>query len=339
MNDRPKILVVGSFVKDLIVSTNRFPEVGETVLGCDFQTASGGKGANQAIQAARLGAEVTMVGKVGNDVFGQEMIESCVQSGIDCSKVMIDTQYPSSIGNVQLQVGEDGKTDNRIIVVPGANMTMLEEEISFLEKEIEKYDIVLLQHEIPLSINDKVLEYAYSKNVPVMLNPAPSAPVSDKVISRLTYLSPNEYEAADITGITIRRRGTEVNENDVKAVIAALVKRGVKNVLITMGTAGAAFGNSEEFYLCPTVEEIAAVDPTGAGDSFVGAFCAIVSMGIDHRKAIRIANYVGSLTVSHIGAQPSLPTLDQVMDLIRKNGESDSLSLDHVTGSLRHNHL
>lgn len=141
---RPRILVVGSFVKDLIVSASRFPERGETVLGTGFRMATGGKGANQAVEAARVGARVTMVGKVGDDAFGRDLVGACEESGIDCSRVMVDPENPSSVGNVQLQVGEDGSTENRIIVVPGANMTITPEEIAFLETEIGQFDMVLL---------------------------------------------------------------------------------------------------------------------------------------------------------------------------------------------------
>ena len=328
IKDKPKILVVGSFVKDLTVSTNRFPEVGETVLGCGFQTASGGKGANQAIQAARLGAHVTMVGKVGDDIYGKEMINSCVESGIDCSRVKIDKDTPSAIGNVQLQIDKDGKTQNRIIVVPGANMAITNEELSFLESEIKDFDIVLLQLEIPMKVNEFVVDCANRNGVPVMLNPAPSAPLSDSIMSKLTYISPNEHEAADLTGVTIRHDGAHVNSDDVKAAINVLLDRGVKNVLITLGTAGAAFGNENEFFICPSLPNIIAVDPTGAGDSFVGAFSTFISMGIDHQKSVRIANYVGSLTVSKMGAQPSLPWLKTVNDLIREKKDTDLLILD-----------
>lgn len=328
MMNRPKILVVGSFVKDLIVSAGRFPEAGETVLGQDFRTASGGKGANQAIQAARLGAQVTMVGKVGNDAFGREMIASCAESGIDCSHIMVDKEVPSSVGNVQLQVGQGGKAQNRIIVVPGANMAIRKEEIGFLETEIGNYDMVLLQLEIPMEINELVAEYAYRKNVPVMLNSAPSAEISSGLLSKLAYISPNEYEAADLTGIEIRRKGKEVDAGDVQAVVQKLLGEGVRNVLITLGSAGAAFGNAAEFYLCPTVDGISAVDPTGAGDSFVGAFSTFVSMGISHEKAVCIANYVGALTVSRMGAQPSLPTFDQVFALVRERGDTALLAME-----------
>lgn len=321
MRDMPKILVVGSFVKDLIVSTERFPEAGETVLGYDFQTASGGKGANQAIQAARLGARVTMVGKVGDDVYGRQMIASCTESGIDCSHVMVDDRIPSSIGNVQLQKGRDGKIQNRIIVVPGANMAIREEEVRFLETQITDYDMVLLQLEIPMGINELVADIAYRNNVPVMLNSAPSDTISDGLLSKLAYISPNEHEAADLTGITIRKNGRQVNEEDVKAVIKSLLEKGVKNVIITLGSAGAAFGNGKEFYLCPALDGIDAVDPTAAGDSFVGAFSTLVCMGIGYERAVCIANYVGALTVSRMGAQPSLPSLEQVKKLLRERGE------------------
>jgi ribokinase len=327
INDRPKILVVGSFVKDLIVSANRFPEAGETVLGCGFQTASGGKGANQAIQAARLGAHVTMVGKVGDDVFGKEMIKSCVESGIDCSRVMIDKEAPSAVGNVQLQIDNNGATQNRIIVVSGANMAITKEELNFLETEIKNYDMVLLQLEIPMDVNEFVVECAYRIGVPVMLNPAPSAFINDSIMSKLTYISPNEHEAANMTGVTIQHDGDGVNLEDVKAAINVLLSRGVKNVLITLGTAGAAFGNENEFFVIPALQCITAVDPTAAGDSFVGSFSTFVSMGVDHQKAVRIANYVGSLTVSKMGAQPSLPWLENINDLIRQRNDHELLIL------------
>ena len=217
------------------------------------------------------------------------------------------------------------KTQNRIIVVPGANMTITTEEISFLQEEIGRYDMVLLQLEIPMQVNEAVVRYAHEQGVPVMLNSAPADTVSQEMLAKLDYISPNEYEAAELTGITIRRNGKDVHIEDVKDVIECLLKQGVKNVLITLGTAGAAFGNEREFYLIPTLDDIAAVDPTGAGDSFVGAFSTFVSMGIDYKTAVRMSNYVGSLTVSAMGAQPSLPTLEQVQALIRERGEMELL--------------
>lgn len=176
-----------------------------------------------------------------------------------------------------------------------------------------------------MQVNEAVVRYAHEQGVPVMLNSAPADTVSREMLAKLDYISPNEYEAAELTGITIRRNGKDVHIEDVKDVIECLLKQGVKNVLITLGTAGAAFGNEREFYLIPTLDDIAAVDPTGAGDSFVGAFSTFVSMGIDYKTAVRMSNYVGSLTVSAMGAQPSLPSLEQVQALIRERGEMELL--------------
>lgn len=189
MSRTPRILVVGSFVMDLIVSAPRFPQSGETVLGSGYQTAPGGKGANQAVQAARLGAQVTMVGKVGDDAFGRQLVDSARQAGVDVSRVIVSRETFSAIGNVQLEVCQ-GRTANRIIVVPGANMTIVPEEVAFLKEEIAKFDLVILQLEIPMEINLLVASYARAKGVPVMLNSAPAAPLSPELMPLLTYISP-----------------------------------------------------------------------------------------------------------------------------------------------------
>lgn len=319
--------MVGSFVKDLIVSTRKFPGQGETVLGCGFQMATGGKGANQAIQAARLGAGVTMVGKVGDDGFGKELIDACLADGIDCSHVMTDRQNPSSVGNVQLQVDENGTTQNRIIVVPGANMGITLEEVAFLEREIARYDMVLLQLEIPLEVNRRVMEYARRSGVPVMLNTAPADEKSRELIPGRAYVASNESEAGELTGAPIRFRNGAADPDSVRTAVERFLDMGVENVLITLGRAGAAFGNRREFFLLPALDNVVSVDPTGAGDSFIGAFSTFVSAGADHRTAVRMANYVGSLTVSTLGAQTSLPSLEQINRLIRERGETELLFL------------
>lgn len=298
---KPKILVVGSFVKDLIVSTRVFPKAGETVLGTDFHMATGGKGANQAIQAARLGADVTMVGRVGADPFGEELVEACRVNGIDCSRIQTDPNAPSSIGNVQLQMEEDGSTQNRIIVVPGANMAITPADVEFLKEAMQEYDMVMLQLEIPLEINILVAQLARQYGVPVMLNTAPSdKTISEELLSCVTYLSCNEFEAFDLTGMSINPVGGSVDLEEVKAVIQALLGRGIEHVLVTLGKAGAAF---------------------------IGAFCTFVSMGIDYRTAVRMANYIGAITVSTMGAQTSFPSLRELNDRIRERGETDLLLL------------
>lgn len=313
MDRKPKILVVGSLVMDLIVSTERFPGSGETVLGIDYRTASGGKGANQAVQAARLGAQVTMIGRVGEDDFGRQMTQSVAGAGVDVTRILKTPGVSSAIGNVQLEVRE-GKTANRIIVVSGANMKITPEDVAHLKEEIVRYDMVILQHEIPMEINELVAAYAHAKGVPVMLNTAPSAPVSAALLSHIAYVSPNEHEAADLTGIAV------VDEPSARRAVQALLQKGVQNVIITRGSEGAVLGNAQAFFSSPCVRCDEVKDPTAAGDSFVGAFCTAVCLGANHEEALRFANCTAHITVSRMGAQPSLPTLDQVVRLMREKG-------------------
>ncbi len=314
---RPKILVVGSLVMDLTVSTESFPNSGETVLGINFSTASGGKGANQAVQMARLGADVTMVGRVGNDLFGKEMIASLNSAGIE-THIEVDKDNSSAVGNIILEVAEGQKTRNRIIVAPGANMAIKPKDITFLKDTIGNYDMVVLQLEIPMEINEITARYAFEKGVPVMLNSAPSAPLKPELLSCLTYISPNEHEAADLTGVTIRKQGKDVNMEDVKAAVESLMKKGVKNVIITLGSSGAVVANEEEIVIRPCVDVVEVKDPTAAGDSFVGAFTTALCNGLNHTQALDFANYTATLTVSRMGAQPSLPTLDEVLALMKR---------------------
>ena len=322
MSKKPKILVVGSLVMDLTIRTEKFPGSGETVLGRDFRTAPGGKGANQAVQAARLGADVTMVGKVGDDDFGRRLVESGKAAGIHTQFIATDPAASSAVGAVLLEIGEGEAAKNRIIVVPGANMSITPKDVSFLKDDIHNYDIVVLQHEIPLETNELVAEYAAAAGVPVMLNPAPSVPISGKMLSHLTYISPNEHEAADLTGIPIRRNGKTVDQDDVKAAVSSLLAKGVANVVITMGNAGAVVANKNEWIYQPCVDVVEVKDPTAAGDSFVGAFTTGLCSGLDLRQVLTFANYTATLTVSRMGAQPSLPTLEEVAGLLKSQNES-----------------
>lgn len=313
MNIKPKILVVGSLVMDLIVSAQRFPNAGETVIGNGFSTAPGGKGANQAVQAARLGADVTMVGKVGNDDFGKKLISSAAESGVNTQYIFITDEAPTAVGNVQIQRNDAG-TENRIIVVPGANNALTLDDVSFLKESISDYDIVILQQEIPQQINCAVAGYAKAAGVPVMLNPAPSAKISQELISYITYISPNEHEAEDIIGIKAE------TDDSVKRAIKTLHGMGVPNVIITLGKKGCIFSDRSDLISSPSVDIAQVADTTAAGDSFIGTFCTAVSAGIDVRNALIFANCAAGITVSKIGAQTSLPTFDEVMNVMNKKG-------------------
>ena len=310
---RPNILVVGSINIDMICSSPVFPKSGETVIGNEFNTAFGGKGANQAVQAARLGALVSFAGKVGNDTNGKAALENIKNEGIDVSGIAVSDKKSTGVAVIMLEE-KDGKTENRILVLPGTNMEITEEDIECINDK--HYDMIMLQLEIPMEICEAVAEYGYRNNKPVMLNSAPSAPLSDELLSHLTYISPNEHEAEDITGVKV------TDENSAKEAIDIFLKKGVKNVLITMGSRGAAFGNKDMFVLSKSVDFDKVVDPTAAGDSFVAAFCTAVCMGVDVEKALTFANYTAGITVCRMGAQPSLPHIDDVISFMRSHGHN-----------------
>ncbi|MGI6234480.1 MAG: ribokinase [Christensenellales bacterium] len=311
----PKILVVGSLVMDLIVLTERFPDRGETVLGTGFQTASGGKGANQAVQAARLGAQVTMVGKTGQDDFGSAMIKSLGDAGIRTNHILRTDEASSAIGNVQVESNEGG-TANRIIVVSGANMLITPRDVAFLKDSIGDYDMVLLQHEIPQSINELVVGYAVFAQVPVMLNTAPYAQVPEHYLSQLSFISPNEHEASHLSGIDVK----DMDSGFLAAEV--LLNKGVGGVLITMGSQGAIFMDSGHRFHSPAVSGVIARDPTAAGDSFVGAFCTAICAGARPEEAMAFANHTAAITVSRMGAQPSLPDMAEVLRLMAERGQN-----------------
>jgi len=317
---RPKILVTGSFVMDNIISTEIFPRSGQTIIGKSFRKAPGGKGANQAVQAARLGADVTLVGKIGLDADGDVLLDTCKQSGVNVSKVLRTEDTHTGCACVMLEEAVGESTKNRIIVAPGANMSITLDDVAFLKEEIKNYDLVILQLEIPMEINEFVAKCAFDAGVPVMLNPAPSAPLSDKLLSCLTYISPNEHEATDITGVNIAHEGKDANIDDVRAAANAMMAKGVKNVLITLGSAGAMLLSDGKEYYSPCAKNITAVDPTAAGDSFVAAFCTAICSGFKTEEALIFANHTAALTVSAMGAMPSLPYLDKVDEMLRSRG-------------------
>lgn len=311
MARRPKILVVGSFVMDQIATTEVFPRQGQTVLGKTFDKAPGGKGANQAVQAARLGAEVTMLGKLGRDANGEALLATCQDANIHTEHVLYDETVPSGCSIIILEQAPDGGTQNRIIVISGSNLTITPEEVAFLEEEIKAYDMVILQLEIPMEINELVAGYARRAHVPVLLNCAPSAPLGDALLRDITILSPNEHEAFDLTGVEIVRQGKDLDMARVQGATGALRERGVEQVLMTLGSSGAVLDDGA-LTLSPAVPGVTAVDATGAGDSFIGAYAVASCSGLSSADTLKFANYVASITVSRMGAIPSLPYLDEV---------------------------
>ena len=316
MMKKPKILVVGSFMMDLVASAKRAPNLGETVIGFAFRTAPGGKGANQAVQAARLGAVTDMVGCVGNDSFGTEMIQALKSSGVDTSKVKVSQNLPTGVGHIEIQDSPEG-VQNRIIVVPGANYDLKPSDLDWLKEGIKSYDMVIMQLELEMETIEYVARLAHDAGVPVMLNQAPAAALSDELLSCVTYLTPNETEAAMLTGAKIDADG-RLAEDNLKEAASILMNKGVENVIITLGDQGAALCTKEGIQIIPCVRMTDVKDPTAAGDSFVGGFCAGISAGLSMQEALQLAVHTAAITVCGHGAIPSLPTLDQVEALMKE---------------------
>lgn len=330
MLKKPNILVVGSFMMDLIASTRRAPGSGETVVGLKFQTAPGGKGANQAVQCARLGAHVTMVGRVGDDAFGKIMVDTACASGVDVSHVTVDPQESSGVGHITLEVTEHG-AQNRITVCPGANFTLTVEDVAWLKDEIGRYDLLMMQFELPMDVIETVARWAHDAGVTVMINPAPAAPMSEQLLACTTYLSPNEHEAVQLANHPINV-SHGVDMEDVAAVSQALRARGVKNLIITLGENGSIAAGENGIHHTPCVRMPHVADPTAAGDSFVAAFCTGLTAGLSQGEALAFASHAAALTVSRMGAMPSLPTVDEVQALLseRKYAGFDPKILDSL---------
>ena len=318
MGKIPHILVVGSIMMDLVASTKRAPREGETIIGMKFTTAPGGKGSNQAVQCARLGAEVAMVGKVGRDGFGKTLLETASAAGVDVSRVLTDPAEATGVAHITLEVSEND-AKNRITVCPGANFTLTVEEITWLKARVADYDLVMLQLELPMEVVESVAAWAYEAGVPVMLNPAPAAALSDTLLGHVTYLSPNEHEATLMSGQQIAV-GNGINREDMHRAARYFMQRGVKNLIVTLGANGSVCVNQNGTVYTPSVHMDKIIDTTAAGDSFVAAFCTGLTAGLDERQALAFASHTAAITVSRMGAMPRLPTITEVKALIVEKG-------------------
>ena len=288
------------------------------MVGLKFQTAPGGKGANQAVQCARLGAHVTMVGQVGDDAFGKIMTDTAAAAGVDVSHVSVDKNESSGVGHIVLEVTEHG-AQNRITVCPGANFTLTVEDVAWLKEEIGQYDLVMMQFELPMEVIEAVAQWAHDAGVKVMINPAPAAPMSDKLLACATYLSPNEHEAALLADHAIDV-SNGINMEDVEIVSKAFQARGVENLIITMGENGSIVAGKDGIHHTQCVKMPHVADPTAAGDSFVAAFCTGLCAGLPQGEALAFASHTAAITVSRMGAMPSLPTVSEVQTLMEERG-------------------
>jgi ribokinase len=300
---KPKIVVIGSANMDMIVKTAHLPRAGETVLGENYMQSGGGKGANQAIAAARLGADVTFIARLGKDYFGKEAFESYKREGINTKYIVWDDQTPSGVALIMVDlVGE-----NIICVAPGANGKLSPDDIYGAEASIESADCLLLQLEVPLNTVEFAVGLAARHHVRVVLNPAPMTSLTSTLLEKVDFLTPNETEAAALIG------------NDVSHPrdLALMLKRkfNIKNVIVTMGKEGAVFSGLNKSISVPPFS-VNSVDATGAGDAFNGALAVALARGDKSAKAVKFANAVAALSTTKFGAQTSLPNLDEVQKFI-----------------------
>ncbi|WP_046216019.1 ribokinase [Paenibacillus wulumuqiensis] len=288
---KAKICVIGSCSMDLVVTSSRRPGAGETVLGESFKTVPGGKGANQAVAAARLGAEVTMIGRVGDDHLGEAILQNFKDNHVNTDYMEPVTDMESGTAHIILAEG-----DNSIIVVKAANDHVTPDYVAKAVKVIQSSDMVMIQQEIPEETVAYVSEICAKANVPLLLNPAPARHVSEAVINNVSYITPNEHEAAVLfEGLTLQEA----------------LRQQPNRLFVTEGSNGVRYYDGEQEVVVPTYK-VEAVDTTGAGDTFNAAFGVALAEGQSLQDALRFGNRAASLSVTKFGAQGGMPTRQEV---------------------------
>ena len=301
--DRPRIVVVGSSNTDMVVKGHRLPGPGETVTGGQFVMAPGGKGANQAVAAARLGAEVTFVAKVGQDMFGDQAVEGYNREGIVTDLIVRDPDNHTGVALILV----DQQGENSISVASGANHALTPQDVEKAAGQIKAADVVLLQLEIPIETVQFTALLAAEAGAQVILDPAPApdGPLEDRLLRNVTCLTPNESEAERLTGVEVRDEAT------ARAAAEMLLQSGASRVIITLGAKGALLAGDGQVAMVPG-HPVDARDSTAAGDAFNGGLGAALARGRSWEEAVRDASLVGAFAVTRLGAQPSLPTEEEL---------------------------
>ena len=304
MTIRNHVVVVGSLNADLVARVERQPDTGETVPGWDFQRIPGGKGLNQAIATARAGANVTMIGAVGNDDLAKMLKRAAEDSGINTDHIR---EHDGPSGIAIISVANDAS--NRIIVIPGANETLTRTRIEETKSVIQSANVVVAQLETPIDGIHEALRQARSGTAITVLNPAPVIPIPDELYALTNYLIVNEYEAGLLAHTTVS------NQEDAKQAANILIKKGATRVIVTLGANGSIIADQYGSEYFPPYE-VNAVDTTAAGDSFVGNFAASLAKGMQLDSAMKRANAAGAICATRPGAAPSIPTGKEVNDFV-----------------------
>jgi len=304
---RPKIVIVGSINMDLVTETGRFPQAGETVLGERFSFFPGGKGANQAVACARLGADVTMIGCVGDDPFGADLLQHLKNEGVSTAHVETVSSVATGIATILVENGE-----NRIIVVSGANQAVTPEKVRKAESEIRAADLLLAQLEIPMDSVREAIRLASRHGVPVILNPAPATKLTEEDIRNISVLTPNEHEL----GIVF---GEESKEEKLKEWLYSYPGK----IVMTKGSEGAFYVDEKGTLRQQPAVPVDAIDTTGAGDAFNGAFAVMLGRGKKLSEAVRFAVAAASRSVTQKGAQSGMPTEDEVIEFMRVHASQE----------------
>jgi ribokinase len=303
----PSILVIGSSNTDMIIKLDRIPRPGETILGGAFVTAAGGKGANQAVGAARAGGQVTFIARVGQDMFGEQAVAGFVKDGINVDHVTRDKTHPSGVALIF--VAKDG--ENSIAVAGGANAKLSPADVKKAKAAFARASVLVMQLETPLETVQAAAALAAKAGVPVILNPAPAQPLPDKLLECISILTPNETEAELLTGIAVKDDATAA------AAAARLRARGVQTVIITLGARGAYVATESGGQLVPGFK-VKAMDTTAAGDVFNGALAVALAEGKPLDLAVRFANAAAAISVTQLGAQPSAPTRREIEKFLKQ---------------------
>ncbi|MES1217052.1 MAG: ribokinase [Bacteroidota bacterium] len=293
---QPSIIVIGSSNTDMVIKSPYLPAPGETILGGTFFMNAGGKGANQAVAAARLGGNVSFIAKVGKDIFGKQAINLFKKEGIDTSAILKDRELPSGVALITV----DDKAENCIVVASGANAALSSGNLKKFKDKIEAASIILMQLETPVTTIEYAASVAFAKNIKVVLNPAPACALPDALLKHVSIITPNEKETEMLTGIPV----TDIYSAEKAAI--ALHQKGIGTVIITMGAKGALLFHENKFSLVgsPIVE---AIDTTAAGDVFNGALVVAIADGKEMEEAVRFACKAASISVTRLGAQASAP--------------------------------